>query len=132
MLITSEHIESLKNRQMTKDVYLMIMRSYRFEKALILNAKLNEKELRDKFRQLNKSFQICEFKINGIDKYHPDFCFSWVVKRVMNKMNLSARKALELADKFRVDTKAKTDYAGINERIRIKNKHFYSHKLNKS
>jgi len=104
-----KHVEV---RQMSKDVYSSLMRSYRHARALILTAMHidpdNHRQLAKRLQHINSQFEIKYIKPSGMDK-----------------MNLSACKAMELSRKLNLDPKAQTDFLAISRKIFNKNQAFY-------
>jgi hypothetical protein len=125
-----KHVEV---RQMNKDVYSVLMRSYRYARALILTAMHidpdNHRQLAKRLQHINNQFEIRYIKPFGMDVYHPDSCHAWVINRAMDKMNLSACQAMELSRKLNLDPKTQTDYIAISRKVFNKNHGFYMHIL---
>lgn len=121
-----KHVEV---RQMSQEVYRTLMRSYRYARALILTAmhidQDNHRQLAKRLQHINNQFELKYIKPSGMDIYHPDSCHAWVINRAMDKMNLSASKAMELSRKLNLDPKAQTDFVAISQKTFKKNHDFY-------
>lgn len=125
--------KKIEIRRMTKPVYKVLMSAYRYAKSIIITAMEisphNHRELAKRLKYINEQFEINHLKPQGMDIYHPDSCHAWVINRVMDKMNLSAQRAMELASKFWADPREKTDYLLISQNKHDKNINFYKNVL---
>ncbi|CAM2943719.1 hypothetical protein VIOR103205_09045 [Vibrio ordalii] len=116
---------------MNKRDYKTTMSAYRLAYNTVLFAMNSDQDnfhhYSQVLKEINQAFQIETLKPKGFDKYDPAYCGAWVIETAMNKRNLSAARASELANKV----SHYLDYPyPIDRPSKVKNYNFYKLLLN--
>ena len=116
---------------MKKQEYKELMSSYRLAlNTLLFTMNTDPSNINyyfDLIKEVNAKYEIDRYRPKGYDKYNPIFCGAWIVKTAIEKKNLPAQRAFELADM--IARNIEHPYP-IDKPSKIKNYRFYKLLLN--